>query len=286
MFLTKKKIDEYSEVLKDFTLHPEKYNLDHPSVNSELWSAKYGIKSAINSETGRMLPLPARMCSFVAMNLPIAFGLICMAPTMFNIATFNVINQTYNATMNYANGSGTEDSLKYTAFSFTLAVVSSIGTGFYLKKKFDKGKSLGVIQEGLLRILPSGVAGFLNLFFMRSDYFTKGIMVKDEKGNPLGISKRAGIKAVLEGGFTRIFLPLPLFINHFVIKGISKLNLPKRAHIFTELTLCSIALGVGLPCSIAIFKQNSKFKTCNLEEELRKRPEFANIDFVYYNKGL
>jgi hypothetical protein len=286
MFLSKKKIEEYRAKIQDFSNNPSKYNLDDRSVNDSLWQAKYGMKSAINSETGKIIPLPARMCCFVAMNVPIAFGLICMSPTMFNIVTFNVINQTYNAMMNYANGSGTEDSIRYTTISFTLAVVTSITTGFYLKKRFDKGRSMNIVQEGILRILPSGIAGFLNLFFMRSDYFTKGIMLKDENGNNLAISRRAGIKAVLEGGLTRIFLPLPLLVNHFLIKAILKLKLPRKVHVFTELFLCSLALGVGLPFSIAIFKQHSKIKKSYLEDDLKKKPEFANMDFVYYNKGL
>ena len=29
---------------------------------------------------------------------------------------------------------------------------------------------MNIIQEGVLRVLPSGIAGFLNLFFMRSDF--------------------------------------------------------------------------------------------------------------------
>ena len=188
--------------------------------------------------------------------------------------------------MNYANGSGTQDSIRYTAISFTLAILTSITTGFYLKKRFDKGKNMNIVQEGLLRVLPSGIAGFINLFFMRSDYFTKGIMLKDEKGNNLAISKRAGVKAVMEGGLTRIFLPIPLLVNHFVVKSILKLKLPRNVHIFTELFLCSVALGIGLPFSIAIFKQYSKIKTSYLEDDLKKRPEFLNLDFAYYNKGL
>jgi hypothetical protein len=285
IFLTKEKVQIFREKLKDYEMNPQKYNLEDSKVNQDLWDAKYGVKSAINAETGKTLPIPARMCAFVPMNVPIGFGLICMPATMFNIVFFNVVNQTYNAMMNYANGSGTEDSLKYTAISYSLAVASSISTGMLLKRRFA-GAKMGVIQEGIIRILPSGIAGFLNLFFMRSDYFIKGINFKDEKGNALGVSKRCGIKAVIEGGFTRIILPLPLLVNHFLNKGIGRLNLPRKLNIFIELFLCSLALGVGLPLSIAIFKENSKLKKSWLEEEFRNKLELREVEFVYYNKGL
>jgi hypothetical protein len=287
IFLTSDKISSYQSKLKDFELHPERYNLSDPNINQELWSAKFGVKSAINSTTGKILPIPARMCAFVPMNVPIGFGLICMPATMFNIVFFNVINQTYNAMMNYANGSGTEESFRYTAISYTLAVVSSISTGMILKKRFSKNAAnMNIIQEGVLRILPSGIAGFLNLFFMRSDYFTKGISFKDDKGNIIGISKRCGVKAVIEGGFTRIILPLPLLVNHFLIKGISRMNLPRKLNILIELFLCSLALGLGLPLSIAIFKENSSMKKSWLEEEFKNNKDLKEIEFVYYNKGL
>lgn len=287
IFLTRQKISAYQSKLKDFENHPEKYNLLDPLINQELWTAKYGVKSAINSTTGKILPIPTRMCAFVPMNVPIAFGMICLAPSMFNIVFFNFINQTYNALMNYSNGSGTEDSIRYTAISYSLAVATSISTGMILKKRFSKNAAnMNIIQEGVLRVLPSGIAGFLNLFFMRSDYFTKGISFKDDKGNTIGISKRCGIKAVIEGGFTRVILPIPLLVNHFLIKGIGRINLPRKLNILIELFLCSLALGVGLPLSIAIFKENSKLNKSWLEKEFKNREELKDIEFVYYNKGL
>jgi hypothetical protein len=227
------------------------------------------------------------MCAFVPMNIPIAFGLLCLPPTQFNIMLFNFINQSYNAMMNYANSSGTEDSVKYVSASYALAVISSIGTGVILKKRFSRNtQQMGIIKEGLIRIVPSMVAGFLNLFFMRSDYITKGINIKDEKGNVLGTSKRCGAKALMEGALSRMFIPIPMIINHFALKGMGKLHLPKKISTVAELTFCGIALGVGLPCSIAIFKENAKMKSNFLEEPFKTRAKENKSDFIYYNKGL
>jgi hypothetical protein len=188
--------------------------------------------------------------------------------------------------MNLANGSGTDDSIKFILMSYSLALISSIGTGMYLKRLFSKKQNINLIQEGILRVLPSGIAGFLNAFFMRSDYISKGIAVKDENGNVLGLSKKCGTKAVVEGAVSRMFLPLPLLLNHFLIKYIKNFKFSVRLHIFLELLFCGIALGVGLPFSIAIFKQYSEVSLENVEEEIRINAEKLGSKKVIYNKGL
>ena len=285
MFLSNNSIENSKSILNDFKTNSSKYNLDDPQTNNALWTANYAVKSSVNIETGKIIPVYARMCSFVPMNIPIAFGLICLPATSFNIMLFNFLNQSYNAMMNYANSSGTEDSVRYAGMSFGLAVISSIGVGIFLKRKFP-AQNVGVIREALLRFLPSMVAGFLNLFFMRSDYITKGINVRDEKGNIFGTSKICGAKACLEGAFSRVFLPMPLIINHFLLKRIKKLNLSRKTNLTIEISLCAIALGCGLPCSIAIFKEKSKIKPKYLETDLKDKAEKNQIEFLYYNKGL
>ena len=107
-------IENFKQKIKAFEVNPEKFNLKDENVNKELWQAKYAIKSTVNSETGKTLPLVVRMCSFVPVNIPICFGLMCMPATFSNIIFFNFVNQTYNAAMNYSNGSGSQESIKFT----------------------------------------------------------------------------------------------------------------------------------------------------------------------------
>jgi hypothetical protein len=226
------------------------------------------------------------MSAFVPMNIPIAFGLVSLPATRFNIMLFNFINQSYNAGMNYANSSGKEDSVKYIAISYALAVLSSIGVAMLLKRQFSKYQDLGLIRGALIRLFPSMAAGFLNLFFMRSDCMMHGIEVRDKDNNTVGISKKCGVKAVLEGALSRCFLPAPLLVNHFIVTYLNTLNLPRNLKIFIELVLCGIALGIGLPASIGLFKQYSKCPVDNLEPELKEKLKKEGVDFVYYNKGL
>jgi hypothetical protein len=188
--------------------------------------------------------------------------------------------------MNYANSSGKEDSLKYIAISYCIAIVSSIGVAMLLKNRFGKYSNPGMFRTALIRLLPSSAAGFLNLFFMRSDYITKGIDIRDKDDNVVGISKKCGVKALLEGALSRFFLPAPLIANHFIVCYLNTLGLPKNLKVSLELTLCALALAIGLPGSIGLFKQYSVCSVDKLEPELKEKLKSQGVDNIYYNKGL
>lgn len=60
----------------------------------------------MNSSTndkGEIVLLPFRMCGFIWTNTPILIAILCSKPTMFNTFLWQVINQSYNAGLNFAN---------------------------------------------------------------------------------------------------------------------------------------------------------------------------------------
>lgn len=291
MFLTSEDLKNYQKVLDDYKENPaisKNYSLIQGIDNKKLWDYKYSLKATMNQDTGKILPLPFRMYFFVPMNIPIAFGLICLPATKLNIMTFNLLNQTYNASVNYMNGSGTSDSAKLLTISYICALTSSIGTGLLLKRVLKPQLNAHIAKEMLIRFLPSCIAGFLNIFCMRFDYILNGINIRDEKGRILGLSKYCGSKALLEGGLTRFVLPIPLIIQFLIIRKLKKRNIGKRIFVCMELCLCAIALGIGLPFSIAIFKQYSKVHISKVEKEFSNVLDENNkpIEWVLYNKGL
>lgn len=226
------------------------------------------------------------MCAFLPSNVPLLFGMVCLPATRFNIALFNFLNQSYNAGMNYSNGSGTDDSTKFLLMSYTLAVFSSISCGFLMKRFFSSSKNYTVLKEGTIRILPSCVAGFLNAFFMRSDYVSKGITIKDKQGNELGLSKKAGGKALMESSLSRFFIPLPGLINIYILRYISKFKLRKSQDVLVQMILCTLHLSIALPASIAIFKQYGNYPLNSLEQNLQENAKKFNSREAIYNKGL
>jgi hypothetical protein len=199
---------------------------------------------------------------------------------------FNILNQSYNAGLNYANGSGTDDSTNFLLMSYCLAIFSSVGTGILFKTIFSNKQNLSILKEGAIRVLPSCVAGFLNAFFMRSDYISKGIMIKDEKGNELGLSKKAGFNAVMESSFSRFFIPLPGIFSIIAIRYLRNFKLSKSKDILFQIVFCMVHLGISLPASIAIFKQYSEISINSLELELQENAKKFNSREAIYNKGL
>ena len=69
------------------------------------------VSTAVHPDTGELIPWALRFSSFIPMNYPIAFGMVFSAPTPFNTILWQWINQTYNASLNYANRNATS---KYT----------------------------------------------------------------------------------------------------------------------------------------------------------------------------
>ena len=97
------------------------------------------VSTAIHPDTGEFIPWPMRFSSFIPTNLPIAFGMLFMAPSTFNTIFFQWLNQTYNASLNYANRNA---SSKYTTSdimtSYAVAASSACVVGLGLRKLMAK----------------------------------------------------------------------------------------------------------------------------------------------------
>ena len=262
-----------------FLLSKEEYD--------KLWDARYLVDSTFNPETKEKIPKPFRVNSFTASNVPIIIGLIVLPVTKFNLLFFNVLNQSYNAALNYYNGSKTDENNKQLMISFMLAISSSLAAAFIFKRVLgDCSKS--ITKSIIQRIFPSCIAGFINLFFMRSSYFTKGLSYSDVEGKQLGISKKIGAKAMLEGAVSRVILPLPLVFSILMMSKLQKRGLKGISLKFAEISLCSIFISLGLPISIALFNQTGKAHFSNLEKENIEKLTLMNYkdNYVYYDKGL
>lgn len=112
-------------------------------------------------------------------------------------------------------------------------------------------------MNSMISLTAVAIAGFLNSFCMRLGEMKTGIMVQDENGEDIGISKICAKKAVMNTAFSRILLSCPIFL----IPAISMLFLgkfgliPRSKGPKAALELCVVAfsLTVALPLSVAIF---------------------------------
>ena len=81
--------------------------------------------AAVHPDTNKPLPWIMRISSFMPMNIPICMGFILAPPTLFNTVAINVVNQSYNATMNFGNANSTSPYTKEDITKGAIAAVSS-----------------------------------------------------------------------------------------------------------------------------------------------------------------
>lgn len=57
----------------------------------------------------------------------------------------------------------------------------------------------------------------------------------------------------------------------------------KRINLFVNAIVCTLSFAASLPVALALFPQESKINTIDLEDEIRKN---TTSDILYYNKGM
>ena len=223
-----------------------------------------------------------RLSGFVWFNVPVLVGMSfipnqTIALNMF----FQWANQTYNAGLNYGNRNA---STPYTssdlAQGYIGACVASMGSAAVLRTIFAKQLKGGagprfILLQSVLNYISVASAGFLNCALMRYKETKDGIDVSNAKGDVIyGKSRAAGTEAVKKTGLSRAFLPImPVCIPGVTVALLMTMRLyPKSSQVqkIIEISLCTAALTLGLPMSIALFKPTCILPRSAVEPELQK----------------
>jgi sideroflexin-5 len=264
----------------------------------EVMKADKIYKAVFHPDTKEKVPYPFRMCSFVPVNLPIVFGMVCTKSTIVNVIFWQWINQTYNACWNYSNRNASSPfTKKELGIAYGGAVSSSIGValfGRWMGQKF--GITSGSISKmrfvnGLVALFALSTAGFLNLYLIRYNEMIKGIKAT-YKGKEYGVSKIAAKRAVITSGLTRSALPVPLLmITPICWKLIEVMKIAPKGKvgiIGADMFFLIIALTLSLPLAVSLFSQDMIIEKDKLEPEFRnlKDTEGKPITHFVINKGL
>ncbi|NXX94251.1 SFXN4 protein, partial [Centropus bengalensis] len=138
-------------------------------------------------------------------------------------------------------------------------------------------------------ILPAPLLGLMSAFtvvVVRSPEFEYGIEVMDRNGKVVGVSQKAGEKAVKETALSRgalfgtTFL-VPNVLTYFVQRA----KLIKRPHALAAvrmLLITSVLAGM-LPVSLSMFPQLGEIKRADLEPEILSSTEETEL---FYNRGI
>jgi len=222
-WVTKNQIRKAQELIKHYKEEEnilkgrnEKLMLTKSEI-ADLRKADSIVRSAVHPDTGEIIPNYMRFTAYLYANIPINFGMLLTAPTTFNIALWQWVNQTYYVGVNYSNRNA---SSKFTnadlVKAYFAAVMASIGVGIGVKKFIEPFKSMFTGSRAFffmftISFVANSAANGTNLLIIRSKEFKEGIPVTTEDGKEVGISKKVGRSAVLQTALTRCLMPiLPL----------------------------------------------------------------------------
>ena len=158
------------------------------------------------------------------MNVPLNIGFILAPPTIFNTVLVQVLNQTYNATMNYGNANA---SSPYTAEDITkgalAAVSSSVAVALTIRQINLKRSAAAtgpklILLNAATSTIACAAGGFANNWFMRSAEMERGITLNHpDTGNEIGKSKVAAKTAVMQTASSRVFMAMPIALPAFAL---------------------------------------------------------------------
>jgi len=266
-----------------------------PGVDEEqLWKAKYLMDSAYHPDTKEQMFFIGRMSAQVPCNLFITAGMLTWYKTASGTILWQVINQSFNAVVNYTNRSGDKPiSTNRLATSFAIATSSATATALFLN---SLTKRMPPIFGRFVPFVAVAAANCVNLPFMRSTEIEEGIQLLDKDGKKLEDrqSKTAAKVAISQVVMSRVFMATPGMVlapiaMNFLEKKYSRIKASLPLTLACQLVLIGTCLVFATPMCCAIFPQKSSIKVGSLEDDVKNKlvkDGFKETDHVYYNKGL
>ncbi|XP_061857552.1 sideroflexin-4 isoform X3 [Colius striatus] len=267
---------------------------EKPLQNDQTKQAFLLSLSSVHPDTDKIIPIMFRPPAFMPICLPlvVASSLQLQAKQAFFCQfAFHM----YNTGFALVHGNGTAKCEDYIlqqkqifcglgAISYA-AVVGALPLIFMNRYTLKSPLAELVVKK----LLPAPLLGLMSAFtvaVVRSPEFENGIEVMDRNGKIVGVSQKAGEKAVKETALSRAVLfgttfSLPSVLTSFV--GRAKFaKTPRTLALVRLLVLTSVLTGM-LPASLSMFSQCGEIKRADLEPEIQASTEET---VLFYNKGI
>ncbi|XP_017162763.1 sideroflexin-5b isoform X4 [Poecilia reticulata] len=202
------------------------------------------------------------------------------------------LNQSHNACVNYANRNATKPTptskfLEGYVGAVTSAVSIAVGLNVLIQKANKLNPGTRMIIQRFVPFPAVASANICNVALMRHNELSEGIDVLDNNGSVVGSSKIAARHAIMETAFTRVVLPMPIFVLPPIIMSyLERLRLLQRNRrllLPIHSVVCLVTFGLSLPVAISLFPQMSQIEVSRLEPEIAMA---TDCKVLTYNKGL
>ncbi|KAG5324502.1 SFXN1 protein, partial [Acromyrmex heyeri] len=215
--------------------------------------------SAFHPDNGEFMHVIGRMSFQLPASIALTIAMLTFYKSAFSVVTCQLVNQGFNAFVNYTNRNAMSDDPQDTdviqqAFIFATAASCAAALGF--RKLF--------FGRGPLFIIPFcavAVSNMVNLSIMRQREIARGIPIFAKNGDEMCIMKSqvAAVKGISECIFTRIIMAAPGMLMIPVITQRMQSYRFYKLHPWitfpVEIGLCTLCLLIMIPSALAIFPQ-------------------------------
>ncbi|XP_071337465.1 sideroflexin-4 [Trachinotus anak] len=251
--------------------------------------------SSVHADSGAVLPLVFRPPALLPIAAPVVVGSFLPHITVKSALFWQFLLQSYNAGFSYANrNSSSEQNKKMSAMQLLLiagAVSYTSCAGalpqIFINRLRIRSPPVQTFFRSILPIPLSAALAFFNVSTVRSKESETGVRVFDSSGNPVGISKAAGQKAVNETALSRAAMfGVTAAVPNLLVSLLKRTRpFQRNPMLVAPLRHISVAFVFGLmiPVSLSLFPQLGTIKREKLEEELQAAAADGQL---FYHRGL
>ncbi|XP_068111600.1 sideroflexin-4 [Hyperolius riggenbachi] len=268
---------------------PEKGGKRRAVESDKISQPRMLVEVSVHPDTGKIIPLIFRTPGYLLSGAPLMVSALLPYKSPVTAFISQFFFQTYNVgfTATHRNRSLTDSSnpsqnpLYLSATSLLLAAAGA--SPIYMMKKL---KVTTKTQSFVSRLVPPplfALLGGMNVLLMRIAEREEGIQVVDAAGNIVGVSRKAGKKAVNETALSRSALfgvtaLVPLLVRRSPIM----LENPGVFVVMKSL-IAALTYGIMIQASFGLFPQHGKIKRDDLEDDLKDKTTESDL---FYHRGL
>ncbi|NWV89890.1 SFXN4 protein, partial [Machaerirhynchus nigripectus] len=268
--------------------------LSEPIQNNQTKQAFLLSLSSVHPDTDKIIPVLFRPPAFMPITLPLV--IISSVQRQAKHSFFwQFVFHTYTTAFTMVNGNGTPKAQEYSiqqkqlflglgAISYS-ACVGALPLAFVNRYTLKSS----VMQLIVRKLLPAPVVGLTSAFtvaMVRSPEFDNGIEVMDRNGKVVGVSKKAGEKAVMETALSRaVLFGTTFFLPEVLMYCVQRARFVKNPRALGPVRIfvvMSVLAGM-LPVSFSMFPQCGEIKRADLELEILSSTQETEF---FYNKGI
>ncbi|KAM4636669.1 sideroflexin-4 [Discoglossus pictus] len=267
---------------------------DDSLEDQKVKEAQRVCQATLHPHTGSIIPVIFRPPAFMPLCTPLAMA--TMLPHKGTIPAFfwQVLFQSYSAGFNLIHGnkiSKAEDfqTQQYLFLLGSVTYTACVGaTPQFLMNRYQMTSP--AMQTFFRKLLPIPLLTFLsafNVLIVRIPEIENGIDVMDKAGNIVGVSQRAGEKAVRETALSRAALIgvtslMPTLVRRTLQRTRFILRNP-RALAPIKHVAAALVFGLMIPVSFGLFPQHGKIQRADLEAKVQANTTETEL---FYHRGL